>query len=119
MSDQNGYAALSLVAFGRATTVGGALVLGFNVGCVLARTGVGVVTITLDPAVGFIDNVNPATALGDGYADVGMFTNGVGQYTLVDTSAQVKTLSMFATAAGAGAAAEGAFAFKLFRRLTR
>lgn len=103
---------LSLIAFGKGTTVGGALTTTFIHGGTMAYIGVGVVDLTLDPAVGF--------AVAAGYiAQLDLLTNGVSQKTIVDTSDQVKRMSFFASAAGAGAAAESAFSFKFWRRITR
>lgn len=102
---------LSLIAFGKGTTVGGALTTTFIHGGTMAYIGAGIVDLTLDAAVGF--------AVAAGYImDLDLLTNGVSQKTITDTSAQVKRLSFFASAAGAGAAAESAFQFKVWRRLT-
>lgn len=102
---------LSLIAFAKGTTVGGALTTTFQHGCTMAYIGAGIVDLTLDAAVGFV--------VAAGYiADLDLLTNGVSQKTITDTSPQVKRLSFFASAAGAGAAAESAFQIKIWRRLT-
>lgn len=98
---------MQLIALGRGTTVGAALVMTFFVGATFARTGVGVVTATLDAAVGFAD------AATNSLPTVFALTNDI-TVVPVDTSASVKTLN-FRTG---GAAAESAFEAFLWRRLT-
>lgn len=105
------YVNYSTIASGKGTTVGGALSLvgGYNVGCVIARTGVGVITITLDVAVGF--------AVAAQYL-LWFETNTAGGLVgiVADTSDQVKTVTM---QTAAGAATESAFWFEVQRLLTR
>lgn len=103
------FGVLSLIAFGKGTTAGGALSLvgGYQVGCVIARTGAGVITITLDPAVGFC-------VAGEYMLD--FFCNTLANvFVAVDTSDQVKTVTM---QTAAGAATDGAFWFKVWRKIT-
>lgn len=93
--------------------MGGAIQPGaFSHGCTMAYGGVGLLDIALDPAVGF-------AVAGEYLIDVQLRTNGVSQQTVTDTSPQVKRVAFFASAAGAGAAAESAFEFKIWRVLTK
>lgn len=111
MGQNSNYVDTSRIAAGKGTTVGGALSLvgGFQLGCVIARTGVGVITITLDVAVGF--------AVAAQYL-LWFQTNTAGGLVgiAVDTSDQVKTVTMQTVA---GAATESAFWFEVERILTR
>lgn len=100
-----------LIAVGRGTTVGAALTLTFQRGCTLARTGVGVVTATLDPAPAPQGGTDSAT---DSILWCQPMTNDI-LVTPVDTSATVKTFN-FRTG---GAAAESAFEIEIYRLITR
>lgn len=86
---------LNLLAAAGGTTVGAALTTRFARGCALARTGVGVITVTLDTQVDANECVlHVACETATQYA------------TITNTSDQVKTITI---CDNAGAAAEGAF----------
>lgn len=80
----------------------GAGVLVFQRGCVLARTGAGVYTITLDKEIDAAECTILATPNVAGDAAIGV----------VDTSDAVKTLNAFNTA---GAATDTDFSFVILR----
>lgn len=111
MGQNSNYVDTSRIASGKGTTVGGALSLvnGWQLGCVIARTGAGVLTITLDVAVGF-------AVAGQYMLWFQCNTAGGLVPVTVDTSDQVKTITM---QTAVGAATESAFWFELERNLTR
>lgn len=103
----------SLIACIKGTTVGGALLttpgVGYLKGCVGARTGTGVVTITLDPSASFDSNV----AVNESMAEITLGTTNV-TCSIVDTSQTTKTLSFFSTVTPT-VAVEAAFEVRIYR----
>jgi hypothetical protein len=77
-----------------------------NQGCILARTGAGVYTLTLNADSGVVD--------GQSMTDVTRKSAVGGSYGVIDTSNLVKTINTFDVA---GAAADCAIEVKLYKSL--
>lgn len=102
-----------LIAVGRGTTIGAVITMSFSRGATFARTGVGVVTATLDPSpspVGALDAATDSLL----WAQALTANNTVQP---VDTSATVKTFNFFL--GNTGAAAESVFIIEIYRLISR